>query len=199
MGYLRTEEIKEKQRKKMREKVKSYDWENIIEKRRKTLEKNNTKVGRKKGEIRAKSGIHKPCTVCNSSFYVTKSRVEVAKYCSRECMRIDPMYRDKLKNMDKSYMKTEEYAKATRDPNRPKYKQYQRDVFRLTEENYVKDIDSINPLRAPRTLAGVSGGYQLDHIISIRYGFDNGIDPKIIASSENLQMLPWSENIKKGK
>lgn len=199
MSYIRTEEIKEKQRQKMKKKVQSYDWDAIIEKRKLTLEKNGTRVGRKKGEIREKNGENKRCVICSTVFYVIQSRLDIAKYCSRQCMVKDPEYRAKLKNVDRSYMKEEAYAKATRDPNRPKYKQYQRDVFRLTEENYAKDIDLINPLRVPRTLAGVSGGYQLDHKTSIRYGFDNGLDPKTIASTENLQMLPWSENIKKGK
>ena len=49
-----------------------------------------------------------------------------------------------------------------------------------------------------KTLCGVEGGWQLDHIISIKYGFENNIDPVIISSIENLQMLPWLDNVKKG-
>ena len=114
-------------------------------------------------------------------------------------MHSDPIYISKLKNVDRSYMNTEVYALATRDPNRPKYKQYQREVSKLTEQNYAKCIETINPNRYPRTISGVEGGFQLDHKISIRYGFDNNIEPEIIASVENLQMLPWIENVKKGK
>jgi len=42
------------------------------------------------------------------------------------------------------------------------------------------------------------GVYHVDHIIPISYGFANGIPPEIIADINNLQMLPYAENIKKG-
>ena len=163
----------------MKEKTKHYDWDNIIEKRKKTIQNNNIKVG--------------------TIMFVIPSRIEKQKYCSKTCMHSDPIYISKLKNVDRSYMNTEVYALATRDPNRPKYKQYQREVSKLTEQNYAKCIETINPNRYPRTISGVEGGFQLDHKISIRYGFDNNIEPEIIASVENLQMLPWIENVKKGK
>jgi hypothetical protein len=199
MSYERTSEIRRKQSEKMREKIKDYDWNSILEKRKRTITENNIKVGRKKGDGPPKTGIEKPCAVCGSLFYVIKSRQDVARCCSRVCLRKDPTYLEKLKNIDRSYMSTDKYAKATRDPLRSKYKQYQRDVMKLTEENYVQYLDTINPNRFPRTLAGVDGGYHLDHKISIRYGFDNNIDPTEIASFKNLQMLPWRENIVKGK
>jgi hypothetical protein len=40
--------------------------------------------------------------------------------------------------------------------------------------------------------------FHLDHKFSIHKGFENNIDPKIIGHIKNLQMLPESENIKKG-
>lgn len=43
-------------------------------------------------------------------------------------------------------------------------------------------------------LCGVDGAYQLDHIIPIKYGFDNNILPSIIADVSNLQIIPWKEN-----
>ena len=36
--------------------------------------------------------------------------------------------------------------------------------------------------------------YQIDHILSVKYGFENKIDPKVIGNIKNLQMLPWKEN-----
>ena len=199
MAYERTPDIRRKQSVTMKEKTKEYDWDAISKKRKKTIEENGIKVGRKKGEGAPKTGIYKDCVVCGANFYVIKSRANTARCCSRKCMYSDPSYIEKLKKIDRSYMLTEKYADATRDPDRPKYKQYQREVVRLTERTYVDHIDTINPDRHPRTLAGVEGGYQLDHKISIRFGFDNNIDPARIASLQNLQMLPWKENIKKGK
>lgn len=199
MSYKRTEEVKEKQRKKMKEKVLEYNWDEILEKRKITLKNNGTKVGRKKGDGPVKTGVEKPCVVCSTMFYVTHSQKDTKRVCSRKCLYCDPVYIEKLKNIDRSYMKSESYAAATRNPNTSKYKQYQREVFKLTEENYAKNIDVINPNRYPRTLAGVEGGYQLDHIKSIKYGFDNNINPSIIADITNLQMLPWIDNVKKGR
>ena len=40
-------------------------------------------------------------------------------------------------------------------------------------------------------------GVSRDHIVSVRYGFDNNIDPSIIAHPANCQLLPHTENFKK--
>ncbi len=41
------------------------------------------------------------------------------------------------------------------------------------------------------------GSFHLDHIISIKYGFDNGIEPELIGNIVNLRYLYWNENISK--
>lgn len=79
------------------------------------------------------------------------------------------------------------------------FRRYRREVDRLTKRIYRIHKHEINPLDLPRTKAGVDGGYQLDHKISIREGFDRGMDPSILASKENLQMLPWLDNLLKYK
>lgn len=43
-----------------------------------------------------------------------------------------------------------------------------------------------------------SKAYHLDHKISTKYGFENDIDYKIIGDINNLQMLPYKENLSKG-
>lgn len=43
-----------------------------------------------------------------------------------------------------------------------------------------------------------SGGWHLDHIVSIRSGFDRGLKPEEVAALSNLRMIPAIENIKKG-
>lgn len=48
-----------------------------------------------------------------------------------------------------------------------------------------------------RGSSGQRGKYHLDHIISIRYGFDNGISPDIIGDIKNLRFIPWKQNLKK--
>ena len=74
---------------------------------------------------------------------------------------------------------------------------YKRLVTTLTAQNYRKHKDKINPHNFPRRRMGVEGGYQLDHRLSIREGFEQGIPVEQISSPENLQMLPWKDNILK--
>jgi hypothetical protein len=97
-------------------------------------------------------------------------------------------------------MQTEEYRSKLRDEiNVTEYKRYRNRVKTLTEAAYRSNMQIINPHKHPRTLCGVDGGYQLDHIVGIRYGYDNMIPVEVIASVDNLQMLPWKENRTKGK
>ena len=56
-------------------------------------------------------------------------------------------------------------------------------------------IPFIHPSGYPRTIHGTDGGYQLDHIKTVRQCFDEGIDPGLVANVENLRMLPWKENL----
>ncbi|QOQ37538.1 putative head morphogenesis protein [Escherichia phage vB_EcoM_WL-3] len=48
-------------------------------------------------------------------------------------------------------------------------------------------------------MCGVEGAYQLDHKVSIKYGFDNLIPPEIIASVKNLEIITWESNREKSK
>jgi len=82
-------------------------------------------------------------------------------------------------------------------PDTSDYQRYRKIVDVLTEKNYVKHQKIINPNSLPRTLCGVEGGYQLDHILSVHEGFKLKIDSIKIADITNLQMLPWKENLKK--
>lgn len=45
---------------------------------------------------------------------------------------------------------------------------------------------------------GTVGAYQLDHIVSQRYGFDNAIPPYIIGHICNLKFITWESNNSKG-
>lgn len=86
-----------------------------------------------------------------------------------------------------------------RELNISEYQKYARKVRYLTESNYAKYKEMINPNDYPRTLCGVEGGYQLDHIIEIRECFDKGISIEECAKIENLQMIPWQSNLDKRK
>lgn len=90
-------------------------------------------------------------------------------------------------------------GKGTR-PHRVKhhtqdYKNYKRLVHALSNETYINNMDIINPNNYPRTLCGVDGGWQLDHIIPVLECYTKGISPKQAAELSNLRMLPWRENL----
>jgi hypothetical protein len=196
MGYERTEEIRQKQREKMLQKTKEYNWDSIAEKRNKTIKENNIKVGRPKGAGK-KTGRHKKCKCCTNTFYVTPSRENNKHYCSRECMYSDEDYHEKLKNVDRFYMKTEKYSNATSDPNLPAYKKYAYKVRKFSEETYLKYKETINPNDYPRTLCGVENGWQLDHVKSIKQCYNENISAEEASSLDNLKMVTWKENLEK--
>jgi hypothetical protein len=71
-------------------------------------------------------------------------------------------------------------------------------VYSKTSKVYNNNVEYINPNNLKRVLAG-EYGYQLDHIMSIRWCFDNGIPVEACSDKSNLRMITWEENIKKGK
>lgn len=84
------------------------------------------------------------------------------------------------------------------NPNKTKFKEYSSKVRILTEKNYENNIKILNPNNYKRTLCGIDGGYQLDHIKSIKYCFDNDISIEECSDIKNLQLLPWKLNRSKG-
>lgn len=78
--------------------------------------------------------------------------------------------------------------------NHTEFKYYQHKVHRLTDKvkHLIEGYDE-----SKRGKMGVSGAYQIDHIVDIKYGFDNNIPAEDIAHISNLQFIPWEDNNKK--
>jgi len=72
---------------------------------------------------------------------------------------------------------------------------YYRDVWRYTGRSIRKYIQLINP---ENKKLGYRFGH-IDHIYSIHMGFKNNINPKIIGSYINLQILSLKNNLSKNK
>ena len=108
-------------------------------------------------------------------------------------------YIDNLRRMDKSYMQMEQYRRSKTKLDTPEYRKYRNRVATLTKTTYSQFKDIINPEGHTRAIAGVVGGYHLDHIISCREGFENNVTPEQISDVSNLQMLPWRDNVVKGR
>lgn len=120
---------------------------------------------------------------CDNTFTVieTSSR----KLCSRGCVF-------KIANPAQSGK-----PRKQRNPNLNEYIRYRNKVHALSQKVYELHKDIINPHNYPRTLNGVEGGYQLDHITTIKESFDAGIPPENVAVLSNLRMLPWKENVQR--
>jgi hypothetical protein len=77
------------------------------------------------------------------------------------------------------------------DPaKRTEWAQYKFRVKYLTAKTYKKFKDMINPTDLPIGRCE----YQVDHIYSIRHGFENNVDPAILANIANLRLLWHTEN-----
>lgn len=99
---------------------------------------------------------------------------------------------------NKGLKKTEPTAILERDD--PIYKdvrQYRNRISVRSEKTYNLFENEINPHCYPRGRAGVEGAYHLDHIISVRQGFEIGLPVEAMSDKRNLQIVPWLSNIKK--
>lgn len=77
------------------------------------------------------------------------------------------------------------------------YWDYYNKVVWASEKTYAQNKDLINPQDLPRTLCGVEGGYQLDHIVPIDYGWKNKLTVEEMSCKDNLRMLLWQDNRQK--
>lgn len=165
-------------------------------------------IGSKKGKEKPenRNGEMKPCPVCGKEFYQPKYHLErdLDRCCSRECLSQYDEYRLKLSTSIKEGWVEPSEARLVsieqrRKPETPEYTRYKNLVHRLSEKVYQENKHIINPNDYPRTLAGVDGGWQLDHIIEVRFGFDNDIPAEVLCEVDNLRMLPWQKNLARNK
>tara|TARA_R110002074_G_scaffold307450_1_gene478293 strand:- start:25 stop:612 length:588 start_codon:yes stop_codon:yes gene_type:complete len=122
---------------------------------------------------------------CNKSFKVVKSHSK--KYCSRSCF---------ITHNNPAHKRI---IWKPRNPNMDEYRRYSNTVHKFTRKTYNENKEIINPENRKRALAGTEDGWQLDHIITIREGFNNNIPPEDLAKIGNLRMLPWRENLKRNR
>ena len=99
----------------------------------------------------------------------------------------NPGVRSRLKKLGISY---DEYMSTWKEDK----KRYYVMVRQITENQPIHTLENYDN---PRTLCGITGGYQLDHIISISSGFENKIPPEVIGNIKNLQFITWEENLSK--
>tara|TARA_R110000822_G_scaffold5031_5_gene21808 strand:+ start:27077 stop:27712 length:636 start_codon:yes stop_codon:yes gene_type:complete len=209
MSYIRTDDIRQKQSATMKRIIRDgvIDQQAKVKKQKETIEKRKEqglrfgRPSKKDGGVYPLSGSDIPCPICGVLVYYKRKELQEGKkkHCSRKCLHLNPEYKQKLKNADKSYMQTEAYKNTKRKSSTPDFKRYKNEVHRLSEKTYQQNVAIINPEGYNRTLAGVPGGYQLDHIVEVRYGFEKNISAQVISSVDNLRMLTWQDNLARNR
>ena len=124
-------------------------------------------------------GYEKSCVCCNKTYRTLRKRQQ---FCSRECVNV-------VRAEKCNYSKLESYRRKCKFHFNPyKYP----DEFDL---KLLKDRGFYSPTNKKNNLNGVSK----DHMVSVRWGFDNTTDPKIISHPANCQLMIHNENISKHK
>ena len=80
------------------------------------------------------------------------------------------------------------------NPNKNDLQLYRNEVRHYTENQPLHLLENFDK---PRGLCGVDGAYQLDHKVSIKYGFEHKIPARVIGDLSNLRFIPWQENNQK--
>lgn len=148
-------------------------------------------------------------TIRNPEFRIKKSK-EALSYFSSDVGKMSIKQRTIKRNL---WLKTEEGIRHVEDaskqlphkrgeehpnwnPDKKGYLGYRQTVDRLTRNT---DLSGLSNFDKPRGRCGVNGAYQLDHIIPVKYGYDNHIPPEIISNIFNLRFITWEENTTKRK
>jgi hypothetical protein len=83
------------------------------------------------------------------------------------------------------------------DPIYADFGKYRNRVSYRTKRNYEMYKEQLNPNNLSLGKAGIDGAHHIDHIVSVREGFEKGIPVENIADPANLQVIPWLDNIRK--
>ena len=104
-------------------------------------------------------------------------------YLYKREKEIIPIWDEKPKPKREKRTKTKTTKK--KKGGNPEFEKYKEEVWELTEQvkDQIKGIEN----RGWRK-------YHIDHKLSIRWGFDNNIPPRLIAHIDNLRMMWWKDN-----
>lgn len=75
----------------------------------------------------------------------------------------------------------------------PEYVKYRKKVLSITNKQNISSLENYNKRGTYKN----DDSYHLDHKFSIIEGFKNNIEPEIIGNINNLEFIPWKENLKK--
>lgn len=106
-------------------------------------------------------------------------------------------YREKVSKSVSENRSVEQWRKTMENlgyftplTKKSEWQQYKQLVWYYTNQNNLTELENYNK----RARIEVSGSYSLDHKLSIKQGFKDGIDPKIVGSINNLEFIPSNKN-----
>lgn len=73
---------------------------------------------------------------------------------------------------------------------------YYREVRRLTNQQWRTNRGLIDPRFEDKPRGRFA--FHIDHIFTVRQGFELNIDPILVAHYSNLALVPWRENVQRG-
>jgi hypothetical protein len=100
-------------------------------------------------------------------------------------------------NKGKIYSLKPYTPKGSNDPLYKEFVKYRYQVQKVTRLTYARFKYLLNPNNLFIGLAGNQNAHHVDHVVSTRFAFENKVPPNIIGSLQNLQVIPWKENIRK--
>jgi hypothetical protein len=137
-----------------------------------------------KEKVRLKLTIPKvetECKFCGKAFKVSKSKFETAKTCSRSCAT-------KYRYRDSDTESLSHYRQLC--------------AFRFSIQDFPEEFDFTLVEQygwyAAKNRGNNLGGVSRDHTVSVRYGYENGVDPSIISHPANCQLMIHNKNVSKG-
>ena len=77
------------------------------------------------------------------------------------------------------------------------YQKYKRAVYSASRKTYNQNINLLNPNRLLIGRCGIPGAHQIDHKIPISLGYRLKIPVTVMSIVENLQLMPWKDNLHK--
>lgn len=156
------------------------------------------------------------CEVCGESTYNKKQRVYRSKYCSIECRDLDPEYWMSISNTKKKQIISEtqkekisrsllKFYEKKRLLEGVKYKtpksyrmacQFDFNIYDFPFEfdlSLVEEHGWYSPPHFRNNPTGISK----DHMLSISFGYKNGISPVIVKHPANCKLLLQKDNASK--
>lgn len=157
------------------------------------------------------------CDNCSLEYTVTKAKLNEtnSQFCKEHRWEVYSEGRKEYWNSDKGLeirkakgSKISKSKKGVRveaccgknngrwNPDKDAKRKYYSSVRSFTLKNFKQQIKELPNFELSGKM-GIKGAYQLDHKVSIKYGFENNIPPEIVGHICNLEMIPWEQNRQK--